>query len=102
MPADESLQQTPSAHHGDASKPYPCSQADAPPGSAWGIDYGYCRTSLDNRPLADKVGSSDPRCPADCKHKATKAVAMQFQRLFLMHGAQTAAAFVRRKKEAKT
>ena len=71
MPADTSLPQGSSPLHGDASKPYPCSQQATPPGAAWSIDYGYCRTSLDwhhpmhssgvQTPGAHKTASTKPR-----------------------------------------
>ena len=69
MPADPTMPAL-TAHHGDAAKPY----------------YGYCRHSLDTL-----VGRDDPRCPADCRHKAPAAVVTQFDKLFLWHGAAKAA-----------
>ena len=88
MPADNILDQTPSVHHGNASEPYPCHKRAAPPNSQWGIDYGYCRTSLDVL-----SGSTDRRCPADCPHKAPAPVVVKFTKLFHWRGASAAAAW---------
>lgn len=103
MPADESLSQEPTAAHGDGMAPYWCSKADIPPGVSWGIDYGYCRTSLDLWPESHKQGSSDPRCPAGCQHKAPIEVAIEFSQLFNNpeFGAKGAAAMARKHKEIR-
>lgn len=77
MPADNSLDQAPSVHHGNASEPYPCHKRAAPPNSQWGIDYGYCRTSL------------------DVLHKAPAPVVVKFTKLFHWRGASAAAAWAR-------
>lgn len=97
MPADNSLSQAPSAHHGNGDAPYACSKRQQPPGRAdFAIDYGgYCRTSLDHHPASHKVGSTDPRCPPDCAHKAPKSVAIRFTKLFVWQGAQAAAKMAR-------
>ena len=94
MPADMT---TPAltAHHGDEAKPYRCHQDDHPPGAEFAIDYGFCRTSLDAL-----IGSTDPRCPADCRHKAPAAVAAQFDKLFHLRGAAAAAGWSRAQREA--
>ena len=97
MPADTSLNQAPSAMHGDAAKPYRCHQDDNPPGAEWAIDHGYCRHSLDTL-----VGRDDPRCPADCKHKAPPAVVTQFDKLFWWHGAAKAAKWAREQRGGKS
>lgn len=95
MPVDPSITSAPSAHHGNGNAPYACSQQDAPPGALWAIDYGYCRNSLDLHLPADRVGSSDPRCPADCQHKAPHSVAVMFSKQFAWRGALAAAAMAR-------
>lgn len=101
MPADSSLPQTPSAHHGDSSKPYPCHAWENPPIAPWSIDYGYCRHSLDSQPPHAKIGSSDPRCPRDCPHKAPGAAVMVFTRLFYTKGAKAAAEATKRHRKNK-
>lgn len=101
MPADESLSQEPTAAHGDGIAPYWCSKADRPPGSRWGIDYGYCRTSLDLWPESHKQGSADPRCPATCQHKAPIEVAVEFAKIYLTHGAKAAASMAKTHKGKK-
>ena len=95
MPADTSLNQAPSAHHGSAARPYACHTDARPPGAEFAIDYGFCRTSLDAL-----TGSTDPRCPADCRHKAPAAVVTQFDKLFHWRGASAAAAWARAQREA--
>ena len=92
MPADTYLPQGSSPLHGDASKPYPCAQQATPPGSAWSIHYGYCRTSLDWHPSYALVGSADPRCPQDCQHKAPQHVALMFADVYRSQGNKAAAA----------
>lgn len=92
MPADTSLPQGSSPLHGDASKPYPCAQQATPPGSAWSIHYGYCRTSLDWHPSYALVGSADPRCPQDCQHRAPQNVALMFADVYQSQGNKAAAA----------
>ena len=104
MPADESLSQEPTAAHGDGLTPYRCSKAEKPPrAAAWSIDYGYCRTSLDHWPASYKQGSSDPRCPASCPHKAPIEVAVEFAKVFAAKdgGANDAAAMARKHKESR-
>lgn len=97
MPADPSIPSAPSAHHGNGDAPYPCSsRASAPAHAAFAINYGgYCRTSLDHHKAAHKVGSSDPRCPANCPHKAPNGVAVLFTETFTQRGAQAAAQMAR-------
>ena len=97
MPADTSLNQAPSAHHGSAARPYACHTDARPPGAEFAIDYGFCRTSLDAL-----TGSTDPRCPADCRHKAPAAVAAQFDKLFWWHGAAKAAKWAREQRGGKS
>ena len=96
MPADTSLNQAPSAHHGSAARPYACHTAARPPGAEFAIDYGFCRTSLDAL-----TGSTDPRCPADCRHKAPPMVVAKFDKLFMWRGASAAAAWVRAQRVRK-
>ena len=93
MAADNSLRQEANARHGDAGKPYQCHTWAAPPGSAWGIDYGYCRTSLDAL-----LGHIDPRCPKDCPHKASESTVVKFDKLFHWRGAAAAAKWAREQK----
>lgn len=97
MPADPSISSAPSARHGNGDAPYACSAREKAPASAdWAIAYGgYCRTSLDHHKAAHKVGSSDPRCPADCPHKAPNGVAVLFTETFNQRGAQAAAQMAR-------
>lgn len=100
MPADESLSQEPtSATHGDGVSPYKCSTRPKPPGVSWGINYGYCRTSLDHWPESHKQGSSDPRCPATCPHKAPVEVAIEFAKVYKEKGAAAAAEMARQHRE---
>lgn len=83
MPADPSIPSAPSAHHGNGDAPYLCSSRPSAPAHAdWSLSYGYCRTSLDHHKAAHKVGSSDPRCPANCPHKAPEGVAVLFTAIF--------------------
>lgn len=96
MPADTSLTDQPSAYHGSATQPYPCSARATPPGAAWAIQYGYCRNSLDAL-----TGSTDPRCPADCQHKAPAGVVARFQKQFEWRGAAAAAAWARTQRKKK-
>ena len=91
MPADTTIPQAPSRHHGDASAPYPCSAAATPPRAAWSIDYGYCRTSLDWHGAGIPQGHGDPRCPNTCPHKAPVKVAVEFDQRFARDGAVGAA-----------
>ena len=97
MPADTSLSQAPSAMNGDASRPYGCHADARPPGAEFATNYGYCRHSLDTL-----VGRDDPRCPADCRHKAPAAVAGQFDKLFWWHGAAKAAKWAREQRGGKS
>ncbi len=78
-----------------STKPYECSTRDKPPGAPWSVDYGACRTSLDLHAPADRVGSADPRCPVDCRHKAPRSVAVNFEKQFRWRGNDAAAAGVR-------
>ena len=95
MPADPTMPAL-TAHHGDAAKPYRCHQDDNPPGAEWAINYGYCRHSLDTL-----VGHDDPRCPADCRHKAPPMVVAKFDKLFMWRGASAAAAWARAQRVRK-
>lgn len=97
MPADPSITSAPSVHHTSGTAPYVCSTREKPPAIAeWSINYaGYCRTSLDKHGPDSKVGSSDPRCPAECKHKAPEGVAVLFTEIFNKRGAQAAAEMAR-------
>lgn len=90
MPADHSLSQASTSRHGDASKPYPCYRWANPPGGQGFIDHGYCRTSLDAL-----TGSTDSRCPKDCRHKAPPNVVVGYSKRFHWHGAQAAAKWSR-------
>lgn len=104
MPADPSITSAPSIHHRDGASPYACSARQKPPASAdWSLNYGgYCRTSLDHHKAAHRVGSSDPRCPATCPHKAPEGVAVLFTAIFNKQhdgGAAKAAAMARSFKE---
>ena len=93
MPADLSMPAR-TERHGDAARPYRCHADDQPPGAEFAIDYGYCRHGLDTL-----VGRDDPRCPADCRHKAPAAVVTQFDKLFAWRGASAAAAWARAQRE---
>lgn len=93
MPADKSLSQEPSALHSDGNAPYQCSSAPKPPGGEGFIDYGYCRTSLDLH--ATHHGSADPRCTANCPHKAPQQVVQRFGKAYIDYGAIGAAELVR-------
>lgn len=99
MPADPSISNAPSAHHGNGDKPYPCAAWPAPPGAPWSVDYGYCRTSLDLHQPHERIGSTDPRCPVDCQHKAPEGVAVKFSKQFAWRGAVAAAAMARKHRE---
>lgn len=90
MPADPTISQAPSRHHGNAAQHYPCHKADTAPGSSWSIEYGYCRHSLDYL-----SGKDDHRCPANCKHKAPEPVVQRFTTLFNTVGAIRAAAYTK-------
>lgn len=90
MAIDPGHSQEPSKHHGDASAPYVCRQWPAKPMTPWAIDYGKCRHSLDVL-----AGMHDPRCPADCKHKASRETALAFDRVWSQLGAHEAARQVR-------
>lgn len=71
--------------------PYPCSERPVLHIAPWAIQHGWCRTSLDLHAPADKIGSSDPRCPAECLHKAPHRVAVTFSKQYAWRGAQAAA-----------
>ena len=89
MPADDSSPQEPSKHHGNGDAPYHCYKGDEKPAIAgFAIDYGYCRHSLDAL-----FGSSDKRCPVDCRYKAPERVKDDFDVIFFREGAQAAARF---------
>ena len=99
MPADNTIPEL-SDKHNDGATTYQCATHPAPPGprgADWAINYGYCRTSLDDQPPHYKQGSSDPRCPRDCQHKAPEYVALQFVVIFAKPGehggAKNAAAY---------
>ena len=94
MPADLSMPER-TERHGDAAKPYRCHADARPPGAEFAIDYGFCRTSLDAL-----TGSTDPRCPQTCQHKAPAAVVTQFDKLFHWRGAAAAAGWSRARREA--
>ena len=94
MPADLTMPER-TDRHGDAARPYRCHADDRPPGAEFASDYGFCRTSLDAL-----TGSTDPRCPADCRHKAPPMVVAQFDKLFMWRGASAAAAWARAQREA--
>jgi len=91
MPADATIPQAPTAVHGSGSQPYPCHAAPEPPNGPGFIQYGYCRTSLDHQPPGARHGSTDPRCPRDCQHKAPQQVAVMFTKTFGWNGARAAA-----------
>ena len=94
MPVDPAAGQAP-PRTGDG--PYPCRKWPLPPGASnrFAIQHGYCRTSLDKRVAEAKCGSSDPRCPADCPHKAPLGVVEAFQETYQTQGAEAAAALAR-------
>ena len=94
MPADDTLPEI-SARHSSAADPYPCHARPVPPGSAWGLDYGYCRTSLDAL-----AGAADPRCPRTCPHKAPADVVEGFTVRFFTRGAMAAAQWAREQRNA--
>ena len=98
MPVDPAAGHAP-ARTGDV--PYVCSTYQQPPGASnrFAIQHGYCRTSLDLHEPHDKIGSSDPRCPADCPHKAPHRVTVRFQDDYALHGAQAAADGARKSKQ---
>ena len=95
MPADLTMPER-TERHGDAARPYRCHADDRPPGAEWAINYGYCRHSLDTL-----VGHDDPRCPADCRHKAPTMVVAKFDKLFMWRGASAAAAWARAQRGRK-
>jgi len=100
MPADPTLPHT-SAHHRDGSASYPCHAWQHPPGSDWGLEYGYCRTSLDWHGPGNPQGQGDPRCPSSCRHKAPQGVAMTFTKRLSWLGAREAARLAREHREAR-
>lgn len=95
MPADNSLPQS-SPLNSDASRPYTCHARPKPPGAEFAIDYGYCRHSLDAL-----TGSTDPRCPVTCQHKAPASAVIQFDKLFAWRGAAAAAEWAREQRMEK-
>ena len=96
MPADLTMPER-TERHGDAARPYRCHADDRPPGAEWAINYGYCRHSLDTL-----VGHDDPRCPADCRHKAPPMVVAKFDKLFMWRGAAKAAKWAREQRGGKS
>lgn len=88
MPADNSISQESSKHHGNGSDPYRCYNSEKTPSCAeWSLTFGnYCRHSLDSL-----FGANDERCPKDCKHKAPDASVKQFDVTFFESGARAAA-----------
>ena len=96
MPADLTMPER-TERHGDAARPYRCHADDRPPGAEWAINYGYCRHSLDTL-----VGHDDPRCPADCRHKAPPMVVAKFDKLFMWRGAAAAAKYAREQRGGKS
>lgn len=91
MAVDPSISSAPSALHGSAAKPYPCSNWPSPPGHGSGfINYGFCRTSLDAG-----MSREDERCPDTCPHKASVQIAEAFTIHFAKHGAEAAAKFIK-------
>lgn len=94
MPADHTLSDT-SPRHSSAADPYPCHTRAVPPGAAWAIDNGYCRTSLDSL-----TGAADPRCPKTCPHKAPAEVVEGYTVRFVTRGAMAAAAWAREQRNA--
>ena len=102
MPADNTISQDPSAKHGNGNAPYPCSTQPEPPGpreAKWAFDYGYCRNSLDHQPPEFRQGSTDPRCPRDCPHKAPQSVAARFTTIFMSKGAKKGAEYAKQHRE---
>lgn len=91
MPADNTLPQAPTERHGNGNGPYPCHEWPQPPSADFALDYGYCRTSLDHQPTGARHGSTDPRCPRYCPHKAPERVAVMFAKTFAWQGARAAA-----------
>ncbi len=78
-------------HHNDGAKPYACYTRPSLGKSAWALDHGkYCRHSLD-----ELCGVTDPRCPADCPHKAPESVVAGFGDVWSKRGARAAADWVR-------
>lgn len=92
MPADHSLPDT-SPRHSSAADPYPCHTRAVPPGAAWAIDSGWCRTSLDAL-----AGATDPRCPNHCQHKAPAEVVEGFTVRFFTRGAMAAAQWAKERR----
>lgn len=91
MPADPAQAAIHSPSSISATKPYVCSEWDKPPKAEWSVDYGWCRNSLDYHEDRDKVGSSDPRCPQTCPHKAPAGAVAKFQADYSSHGNLVAA-----------
>lgn len=90
MPADTSLSTAPSARHGNGDAPYWCYSIAKPVSADWSIKFApYCRHSLEPENFTDR------RCPADCKHRASEAVAMKFHEVFKANGAIAAAEAIR-------
>ena len=66
------------------------------------LHHGDCLEVL--RGMADNsvdalTGSTDPRCPAGCKHKAPAGVVARFDKQFMWRGAAAAAKWARQQKE---
>jgi len=98
MPADTTLPQAPSAHHGNGDAPYPCSTWPEPPGADWAINHGGCRHSLGWYGEGNPQGHGDPRCPSTCQHKASQDIAIGYAREYSEHGAVAAAAWARKQR----
>ncbi len=95
MPADLTMPEV-TVLHSDAARPYACHADEHPPGAEWSIRWGYCRHSLDAF-----VGSTDPRCPATCAHKAPASVVPTFTKRFTWQGGASAAQWAREQREAR-
>ena len=50
-----------------STKPYECSTRALPPGAPWSVDYGKCRTSLDQHRPEDKISSSCTTVHVPCE-----------------------------------
>ncbi len=86
MAVDPAQPDRPSVHHRDGAAPYVCSTWAKPGTAPWSHDYGYCRHSLDQL-----AGVNDPRCPADCPHKAPATVVAEFTQIWQSRGVAAAA-----------
>ena len=86
MAVDPAQPDRPSIHHRDGATHYVCSTWEKPSTAPWSHDYGYCRHSLDQL-----AGVNDPRCPADCPHKAPATVVAEFTQIWQSRGVAAAA-----------